>query len=101
MESFREGATPEGVLNLAGNVWEWVEDVYASDAYAHHDGAGFFARGAPDASTEYRVIRGGGWGSDRASVARSADRDRGVPTYRYIDVGVRCARGVMEQSVDR
>lgn len=26
VESMPEGATPEGILHLAGNVWEWVED---------------------------------------------------------------------------
>jgi eukaryotic-like serine/threonine-protein kinase len=26
VESMPEGATPEGVLHLAGNAWEWVED---------------------------------------------------------------------------
>lgn len=28
------GASPYGVLNLAGNVWEWCEDTYQPDFYA-------------------------------------------------------------------
>ncbi len=90
------GATPEGVLNLAGNVWEWVDDVYASDAYLHHDSAGFYARDAstPSQTTELRVYRGGGWYNIDASRARAAVRDWVEPTVRYSALGVRCARGV-------
>ena len=29
-----KGASPYGVLNLAGNVWEWCEDTYQPDFYA-------------------------------------------------------------------
>jgi formylglycine-generating enzyme required for sulfatase activity len=31
--SYPEGKSPYGVYNRAGNVWEWVEDRYASDYY--------------------------------------------------------------------
>ncbi len=95
--AFSAGATPEGLLNMAGNVWEWVDDVYASDAYLHHDAEGFYARDAsvPSQSTESRVFRGGGWYSDYASVARAAVRYRYAPTDRdYGVLGFRCARGV-------
>jgi len=58
--SYESSATPEGVRNLAGNVWEWVEDEYLSDAYAQHTREGHLrprdASGTSQA-TELRVLR--------------------------------------------
>lgn len=93
--AFASGVTPEGLLNMAGNVWEWVDDVYAPDAYLHQDAEGFYARDAsvPSQSTELRVYRGGGWYRYSASVARAANRDWHVPSIRSDVLGFRCARG--------
>jgi len=94
--AFESGETPEHVRNLAGNVWEWVEDVYVSDAYAQHTADGHLRprdASATPQSTESRVLRGGGWGSGDAAWARAAFRNGNAPTYRSYIVGVRCARG--------
>ncbi len=48
--SFTRGATPEGVYDLIGNVWEWT----SSALQAHPGGAAL-----PDSVRQYRVIRGG------------------------------------------
>ena len=49
------GASPYGVLNLAGNVYEWCEDVYQRDFYAQSPARNPVARGeGPN-----RVLRGG------------------------------------------
>ena len=49
-EAYPEGASPFGVLNLTGNVWEWVADPYVERPWEP---------GSP--ATEYRVVRGGSW----------------------------------------
>ena len=59
--SFANGASPYGVLDMAGSVWEWCTDWYGESYYSqspqkHPTG--------PDKG-EYRVLRGGGWNSIR------------------------------------
>jgi len=75
--SFPAGRTPEGVLDLAGNVAEWVEGTYR-----HPSGA---------ALSGVRVLRGGSY-RDAAPWLRSAAR---VPAERELAApfaGFRCAR---------
>jgi formylglycine-generating enzyme required for sulfatase activity len=55
--SFPRGASPYGVMDLAGNVWEWVEDWYDDDYYQRSP-----LRNPPGPSFgAFRVGRGGGW----------------------------------------
>jgi len=78
---------PFGHVGLAGNLWEWVADWYAADAYAkapERDPSG------PTRGTE-RVQRGGGW-ADEASMLRASARARMAPGSRQDDVGFRCVR---------
>ena len=72
---FPKGATPDGIHDLAGNVWEWVADWY-----------GEYPKGRQRNPTgpkkgEDRVLRGGAWGRN-ATLLRAAFRDRVVPEYR-------------------
>jgi len=53
--SFPKGDTPEGVSDVTGNVWEWVDGWY-EDGLA--DSAG--------KEHTFRVLRGGAWNSDDA-----------------------------------
>ena len=80
------GHSARGLCDLAGNVWEWVEDVYV-DSYigAPADGSGRRAGGAR------RVVRGGSWYIN-ARFVRAAIRTRLTPTNRFAYVGFRPAR---------
>jgi formylglycine-generating enzyme required for sulfatase activity len=66
---------------MTGNVWEWVQDVYAPDTYKNDSTlpvAGF-----------YRVIRGGGWYSSPAQ-ATITNREWFSPDYGEVSIGFRC-----------
>ena len=48
------------------------------------------ARRRADPASARRVVRGGSWGDD-ARVVRAAFRDHYEPSFRYHDLGFRCA----------
>ncbi len=84
--SYKFGASPYGVLDMAGNVTEWVADWYAAGYY----GISPSSNPTGPATGQYRVLRGGSWHSDEYSV-RSADRHWIEPDTRDITIGFRCA----------
>ncbi len=66
-------ANPWGLREVAGNVWEWVEDCWHENYQgAPVDGSAWGEAGGGDCSR--RVVRGGGW-FDFPFWLRSADRD--------------------------
>ncbi len=76
-----------GLYDMAGNVWQWVEDCY-HDSYAGapQDGSAWTA-----ISCDKRVLRGGSWNNDPRDL-RAATRSRDDPDIRGDDVGFRLAR---------
>jgi formylglycine-generating enzyme required for sulfatase activity len=84
---FPRGATPEGVCDLAGNVWEWTRSEYRSYPYDPDDG-----RETPDDPAQKRFTRrGGGW-DDRVIYLRASRRGNFAPDARYDVFGFRFTR---------
>ena len=86
MGSYPGGASPYGVLDMAGNVAEWVADwfdpnYYLSAAVINPLGPG---------QGEFRVQRGGSWLS-QVHVIRTAYRLWNYPISSFEGIGFRCA----------
>jgi formylglycine-generating enzyme required for sulfatase activity len=71
--SYRDGASPCGAEDMAGNVWEWTSSVYLPYPYRGDE-----AHEAPDAHGA-RTLRGGSWFNGPRS-ARTACRKRTIPS---------------------
>ena len=75
-----------GLYDMAGNVWQWVQD-----CYHHYDGAPTNGSVWTFGDCNYRVVRGGSW-SDFPQYLRSALRGRNAADLRNGDFGFRVGR---------
>lgn len=80
--NFPEGATPEGVLDLAGNVAEWTDSddkAYAGSDYEPESGA--------------KIVRGGAFSLSK-KCANATKRTQVPPDTRDPGLGFRCVKDV-------
>jgi formylglycine-generating enzyme required for sulfatase activity len=77
------GASPYGIMDLSGNVWEWCSSLYQDYPYEPDDGR-------EDLEAEgIRVLRGGSWVSGVERSARGSSRYVVRPSLFYDDFGFR------------
>jgi len=83
--SYPSGASPYGVMDMAGNVWEWVSSDYKAYPYIANDGREELL------SNNNKVLRGGSWYYND-DFTRAADRLSYTPTGDLNGLGFRCAQ---------
>jgi serine/threonine-protein kinase len=89
--AFAEGASPYGILDMAGNVWEWCEDFYDEDFYENGPSMNPKLVVPPQKSKNGHVMRGGSFMYD-ARALRTYARMSFDPHYRFAEGGFRCAK---------
>jgi formylglycine-generating enzyme required for sulfatase activity len=86
VNAYPQGATSNGVYNMAGNVWEWVADWFDGSYYAYSSEAN---PTGPVNGTE-RVLRGGSWQTNAVQFLRAANRYHRPPVDYNTSIGFRC-----------
>ncbi|MCP4214075.1 MAG: formylglycine-generating enzyme family protein, partial [bacterium] len=111
---FQHGNTPDGLVDMCGNVWEWTRTNYhsktVSDDFLFDEKMWVlylkWDRSEGDEKEELRkriiakldepdrqlpVLRGGSWYNDKDS-SRSGGRYRHYPNFWLLNIGFRCCR---------
>ena len=83
--NYSAGASPYGALDMAGNVWEWVEDWYQKYGGADQRNPKGSATG------QEHVERGGSWFNTLIEM-RTTARGHFSPNYSVSNGGFRCAQ---------
>ncbi|MCW3054372.1 MAG: exported protein of unknown function [Chthonomonadales bacterium] len=93
--SFPSGASPFGVLDMEGNVFQWCSDWWDDGFYSSRSATDRNPENQSVGKKEYRVLRGGAWYFHSPDIFRSARRYVYiVPEDSFFTVGFRCASGL-------
>lgn len=87
VDSYPNGVSPYGAYNMAGNVQEWINDIY--DPYYYTYSPAENPTGAEEGS--FKVFRGGSWYDNMGNV-RTTYRYPKIPVLTYKANGFRCVR---------
>lgn len=88
---YEAGATPEGVLNMAGNVAEWVRDMSVNYKASGPPPTDPVTVGPTNANNGLRIVRGSAWTTDALNRVRTTYRRSHGMGERHDWLGFRCA----------
>lgn len=87
--SLFEGVSVYGLFDMAGNVWEWINDWYDETYYQYSPSNNPLG---PESGT-LRSLRGGSW-RDLGFYVQVSNRGRNLPNTVDNNIGFRCAKSV-------
>ena len=93
IDEYSAGQSPYRIYNMAGNVAEWVADIYDASFYSLATAVNPVN---VDTESEFpikRVVRGGSWYSHQDEL-KCAARSQLTPTESQFSVGFRCAMSI-------
>lgn len=88
--SFPKGSSSYGVHDMAGNVWEWVNDWFEKNYYSSQRE---WENPSGPTIGKQRVLRGGAWDNSELFI-RSTNRGWGSPAVFGEDLGIRCVLSI-------
>ena len=93
VNEYPAGQSPYRIYNMAGNVAEWVADIYDANFYSSATAKNPVNASPESESSIKRVVRGGSWYSHQNEL-RCAARSQLIPTESQFSIGFRCAMSI-------
>ncbi len=94
--AYPAGASPLGVHQLIGDVWEWVDTDF--HGYPGFEAVPYREYSEVFFGSDYKMLRGGSFGTDPAA-CRATFRNWDYPIRRQIFSGFRCARDASREEL--
>ena len=86
---YAENVSPYGAVDMVGNVSEWVYELYESRYYQHSPY--YNPQGPSSTAKNEHITRGGSWKNSLRGATTYVRLDESE-TYKYVRIGIRCAR---------